>query len=147
MDRGPFRDQRQGARRQASFWRDGKSIFEYDFQRKRVVEHKLPPEYQGKAVAEGPVPFLFGARAEALNRRYWMKIVPSQSPRDEILLDVYPKSTADAQNFKHVELILTDMKHMLSCNPLYVNAASNLRLTSNSPSRSARRTAASRPSR
>ena len=85
---------------------DGKSIFEYDFQRKRVVEHKLPPQLQGKAVADGPVPFLFGAKAEQLSRRYWLRIVTPPGTQGEVWLDAYPKFLADAQNFRHVELIL-----------------------------------------
>ena len=41
---------------------DGKSVYEYQPAKKRVEEHRLPPELQGKAIAKSPLPFLFGAR-------------------------------------------------------------------------------------
>ena len=35
---------------------DGKSIFEYDYAKKRVTEYRLPPELQGKQITNGPLP-------------------------------------------------------------------------------------------
>ena len=43
---------------------DGKSVFQYIPKQKKLVEHKLPPEMQGKAIVDGPLPFLFGAEAK-----------------------------------------------------------------------------------
>jgi len=85
---------------------DGKSIYQYDFVNKVVREYKLPPELQGKAIANGPVPFLFGAKAEQLKRRYWMRIVTPPDVKNQIWLEAKPKFAADAQNFEKVELIL-----------------------------------------
>jgi TIGR03009 family protein len=86
---------------------DGKSIFEYDFRKKQVIEHRLPPELQGKAIVNGPVPFLFGAKAEQLNRRYWMRIITPPGTQGQVWLEARPRFREDAQNFKYVELILT----------------------------------------
>ncbi len=86
---------------------DGKSIFEYDFRKKQVIEHRLPPELQGKAIVNGPVPFLFGAKAEQLSRRYWMRIITPPGTQGKVWLEARPQLREDAQNFKLVELILT----------------------------------------
>jgi TIGR03009 family protein len=87
---------------------DGKSIYEFNFQDKKLVEHKLPREMQGKAIANGPVPFLFGAKVEHLKYRYHLRIVaPPAEYQNKVKLEAYPKFLVDAQNFKFVELILT----------------------------------------
>ena len=41
---------------------DGKSVFEYRHDEKQLVERPIPPQLQGKAIVDGPLPFLFGAR-------------------------------------------------------------------------------------
>ena len=51
---------------------DGKSMFQVDAAKKEVVETPLPPNMQGTAIADGPLPFVFGAKAEALKKRYLM---------------------------------------------------------------------------
>ena len=60
---------------------DGKAIFEFNAEKKQLIERRLPPELQGKAIADGPLPFIFGAKADQLKRRYWMRDV---TPKDEV---------------------------------------------------------------
>ena len=45
---------------------DGKSVFEYRHDQKQLVERPIPPELQGQAIVDGPLPFLFGAEAAKL---------------------------------------------------------------------------------
>jgi TIGR03009 family protein len=89
---------------------DGKSIFEFSPQKKQVIEHKLPPELQGKAIANSPLPFLFGAEAKALKERYYIRIVPSNTlppnTKGQIWLEAYPRSHEDAANFHHAVFII-----------------------------------------
>lgn len=85
---------------------DGKSIYQYDFDEHKVREYPLPPEAQGKAIANGPVPFLFGAKAEQLKRRYWLRIITPSDINNEIWLEAMPKFLADAQDFQRVQIIL-----------------------------------------
>ncbi|GAB4127381.1 hypothetical protein JCM17478_09190 [Thermopirellula anaerolimosa] len=85
---------------------DGRSIYEYRFETKQVVETVLPPELRGKAITEGPLPFLFGASAESLLRRYYMRIITPSNVRDEIWLEAHPKYQQEAANFLKAELIL-----------------------------------------
>jgi len=91
---------------------NGKSLFQYDFPNKLVREYKLPPEVQGAGITNGPMPFLFGAKADQLKRRYWLRMSPQQpANKNEIVLEVHPKFAADAQNFKMVEVILAISKN------------------------------------
>ena len=86
---------------------DGKAVYEMDPVRKLMIVHKLPPEMQGKAIAEGPVPFLFGAKAAQLKQRYYLRIItPDARRQQEVWLEAWPRFMADAQNFKYAELIL-----------------------------------------
>ena len=87
---------------------DGKSVFLYDHKTKTLREYKLPPEMQGKAIADGPLPFLFGADSAKLKQRYYMRVMePPRGVTDQIWLEAYPRWQQDAANFKRVELILT----------------------------------------
>jgi TIGR03009 family protein len=88
---------------------DGKSTFAVVKQKGQlyVVEKPLPPEMQGKAISEGPLPFVFGAKADALKKRYYLRIVtPPQFASTQIWLEAFPKLQKDAANFSRVDLIL-----------------------------------------
>jgi TIGR03009 family protein len=84
---------------------DGKSVFEYRHDQKQLVERPIPPQFQGQAIADGPLPFLFGAEAAKLKARYWMRI-QDQPNRDEIWLIARPRHQAQAADFSEVEVIL-----------------------------------------
>jgi TIGR03009 family protein len=84
---------------------DGKSVFEYRHDQKHLVERPIPPHLQGQAIVDGPLPFLFGADAEKLKARYWMRIEP-HSNEQQIWLVALPKLQAQAADFKAVEVIL-----------------------------------------
>lgn len=87
---------------------DGKSIFQFDYQNKKVIEHKLPPEMQGAAIADGPIPFLFGAKAATLKQRYWLRIVtPQEQAANVVWIQAFPRRPQEKQNFDHAEVILS----------------------------------------
>ncbi|MHB1034273.1 MAG: TIGR03009 domain-containing protein [Pirellulales bacterium] len=90
---------------------DGKSIFEFNYTKRELIERKLPPDMQGKAIVDSPLPFLFGAQADRLKQRYFMRILPA-SQKGQILLEAYPRFRQDAANFRKTELLLTE-KDML----------------------------------
>jgi len=85
---------------------NGESIYEFRHSERQLRETKLPAEMRGKAISEGPLPFVFGAKADTLKKRYWMRIVTPPDVRDQIWLESLPKFQADAANFSKVELIL-----------------------------------------
>ena len=92
---------------------DGKSIYELNSKQKQLIETRLPPEMQGKQIADGPLPFMFGATKKKLNSRYWIReIKPPADRKGEYWLEVFPKRPDDAANFSRVMVIL-DEKHFL----------------------------------
>jgi len=87
---------------------DGKSIYQFDYQKKQLIERQLPAELQGQAISNGPLPFLFGAKAAELKDRYWMRVItPAQVQDTQIWLEAYPRHRADAAEFKRAEVILS----------------------------------------
>ncbi len=91
---------------------DGKSIYEFDYQKKQLIEYQLPPEEQNRPIGEGPIPFLFGARGDQLRQRYFLRVVTPPSARGQIWLEAWPKWQSDAANFQRATIILT-MEDML----------------------------------
>ena len=89
---------------------DGKSIFEYSPAKKQVIERKLPKELQGKAIADSPLPFLFGAEAAKLKQRYFIRLITPANVQDQIWLESYPRYQQDAANFHHAQFIITTQK-------------------------------------
>jgi len=86
---------------------DGKSVYEFNHKTKQLIEHVLPPELQGKAIQDGPLPFLFGAQASKLKERYFMRVITPPNVRNQIWLEAYPRYQRDAANFQRAELILS----------------------------------------
>jgi TIGR03009 family protein len=85
----------------------GTSIYTVDYKNKLIQEHPVPKHMQGKAISDGPLPFVFGAKAEALKRRYYLKDITPPNVVDKVWLDVRPKFRADAQNYSQIMLILS----------------------------------------
>ncbi|MGL6193937.1 MAG: hypothetical protein ACRC2T_03855 [Thermoguttaceae bacterium] len=84
----------------------GKSIYHYDFEKKVLTEYKVPPEQQASIVKGGPVPFIFGAKASDLKKRYVMQIVtPKEKIGKEVWLEVVPRWQEDASEYKSVQMI------------------------------------------
>lgn len=87
---------------------DGESVFEFDFTNKRLVDRQLPPEIRGTTIADGPLPFVFGAQADKIKQRYWVRIITPPNAKGEYWLEAYPKTQRDAANFKKVEVIIDE---------------------------------------
>ena len=91
---------------------DGKAIYEFDYKQKKLKEYRLPKELQGKAITNGPLPFVFGAKAESMRQRYLMRIFTPPDEKEQIWIEAWPRWQQDAANFHHVHVIL-DAKTML----------------------------------
>jgi len=85
---------------------NGASIYEFRHSERQLRETRLPPEMRGKAISDGPLPFVFGAKADTLRKRYFMRLVTPPGVTDQIWLESLPRYQADAANFAKVELIL-----------------------------------------
>ncbi len=92
---------------------NGKSIFEFNYKQKQLIERELAPEMQGKAITDGPLPFVFGTKADQLKQRYWMRdITPTDDVGKKVWLELHPKFQRDAANFHHA-IIMLDQKTFL----------------------------------
>ena len=78
---------------------NGTSIYEFRHGDRQLRETKLPPELRGKAISDGPLPFVFGAKADTLKKRYFMRLVTPPGVTDQIWLESLPRFQADAANF------------------------------------------------
>jgi TIGR03009 family protein len=86
---------------------NGKQVFAFNARAKQMVVTPLPPEVQGKAIVDGPLPFLFGAKAATIQARYWIRVLP-ETGNGKFWLEAVPKSRQDAQNFKMIHLVLDE---------------------------------------
>ena len=88
---------------------DGRSIFEYDIRGKKLIQRILPKEMQGKAIADGPLPFLFGAKSATIKARYWIRVLdPPAGRKGEYWLEAIPRFAQDGVNFQKVDIILDE---------------------------------------
>jgi TIGR03009 family protein len=85
---------------------NGTSIFEHDHKNKQLIERELPPHMRGKAITEGPLPFLFGAEAAKIKQRYWMRPLAVPEGVKEYWLEAYPKYRKDAASYLKLQVII-----------------------------------------
>lgn len=87
---------------------DGKRIFAFDAKNKKLIVQELPPAMQGKAIVDGPLPFLFGAKVATIEARYWLRLITPANVQKEQWIEAVPKHAADAKNFKMVQVIIDE---------------------------------------
>jgi TIGR03009 family protein len=87
---------------------NGKEVILKNFRKKQIQVTPLPKEMQGEGIFYGPLPFVFGAKAEDLERRYFMRLTTPEAAAKagQIWLEAYPRFQADAANYKRVDLII-----------------------------------------
>lgn len=87
---------------------DGKHVYEHRFNTKQLVVIPIPPDMQGKEIVNGPLPFLFGAKAEDLKQRYWFRVARELCDEKFTRIGIHakPKFQADLANFTDVYVIL-----------------------------------------
>lgn len=95
---------------------DGEKIFSFEANKKQVTVTPLPAEMKGKAIADGPLPFMFGAKAQTIKARYWIRglVAPpgDETKKDKYWLEAVPKSRQDSQNFKMVRIVLDKQEYL-----------------------------------
>jgi len=85
---------------------DGSTIWERDPKARHLIQRELPPHMRGKAITDGPLPFLFGAEMTKIKERYWIRRLPVPNGAKEYLLEAFPKTRKDAANFSRVHVII-----------------------------------------
>jgi TIGR03009 family protein len=87
---------------------DGESIFEFDFREQVISEYPISPEFQGQGISNGPLPFVFGAKADDLKSRYFLRITTPNDPKfqNQTWIEVLPRFRQDTSSFLRAEVIL-----------------------------------------
>lgn len=85
----------------------GSAVFHYEPTQKVLVKTMLPAEMQGQAIADGPLPFVFSAKAAKLQQRYWIRQLPPREKSDDVMLEFVPRFPDDLQNFIRAEVALS----------------------------------------
>jgi TIGR03009 family protein len=99
---------------------DGKNVYEYRHDQKQLVTRPIPLELQGKAIVDGPLPFLFGADAAKLKQRYWMRLGTGNLEAHQVMIVALPRWPADAANYKLVEVVLDQPKMLPSAMQIHL---------------------------
>lgn len=87
---------------------DGKSVFSFDHQNKKLIQTVLPAEMQGRAIVDGPLPFMFGAEVQKIKERFWLRIITPKESKGEYWIEAVPKTRSDSSNFKMVHVIIDE---------------------------------------
>ena len=91
---------------------DGKSIFQIEHTPKTYGQVEIPPQHQGENIMNGPLPFLFGMKADTLKQRYRLSLGSQHHPegiegkRPQYHVVAFPLQQNDARNWKRAEVIL-----------------------------------------
>lgn len=103
----------KGPQSEVQYFCDGLSLYEWNYDQKQIVQHVLPEDMRGAAIADGPLPFLFTATAAKLRNRYFLRIVtPAEQRGKSIWVEAYPRHQRDAANFSKATVII-DPQRML----------------------------------
>lgn len=91
----------------------GTEVYQYDNRLKQVTITPLPPEMRGTAISQGPLPFIFGMKAQQAKQRYRMLLRPlkEQRPQD-VLIEVHPLRSQDLENFSRAFVILDTKSYL-----------------------------------
>ena len=87
---------------------DGRNIYEFDFDLKRLYETEIPKSMQGDGLANSPIPFLFGANKALLLDRYWVRVITPEGAANEYWLEAFPKRIEDARSYSKIEIIIAE---------------------------------------
>jgi TIGR03009 family protein len=87
---------------------DGKSVFAFDHQKRQLIQTELPPDMQGRAIVDGPLPFMFGAEAAKIKQRFWIRVITPKDAKGEYWLEAVPKTRTDAANFRMLHVIIDE---------------------------------------
>jgi TIGR03009 family protein len=83
---------------------NGKKVIRINDKEKTYEEVPIPPDSQGQNIIDGPLPFLFGMKAEKAKLRYKLEL--KERDESEIRLDVFPRLPGDAANWVKASVII-----------------------------------------
>lgn len=84
----------------------GKEILEINHDLKQYSKMEIPAKFQGQRITDGPMPFLFGMKADSVSERYKMAFGPKHDPNSQIHIIAYPIVPGLRKEFQKAELLL-----------------------------------------
>ncbi|MCO6045014.1 hypothetical protein NG895_13980 [Aeoliella sp. ICT_H6.2] len=87
----------------------GEKIFQFRRHDKELVVTPVPKEMQGKEIVNGPLPFMFGAEAEKLKKRFWMEPDMTTTRGSYVGIHAKPKFQADAAEYSDIYVVLQNV--------------------------------------
>ncbi len=108
---------------------DGRWVWEFDYQNTRLIQTELPPEMRGQSIGNGPLPFLFNAKAEDIKRRFWIRARKPEESKNEYWLEAIPRTQQDAANFKMIHLYIDATDYLPKAMVLFGNGKAASRTT------------------
>src|SRR5258708_25811247 len=82
----------------------GKEIIKINEKEKTYEKLAIPPDSQGENIMDGPLPFLFGMKAEKAKVRYQLSL--KKNDEDVIWLEVLPRLEKDSANWVKAIVII-----------------------------------------
>lgn len=84
----------------------GQEILEINHEQKQYSKMEIPPQFHGQRITDGPMPFLFGMKADSVSKRYKMAFGNKHDPNSQIHIIAYPIVPALQKEFQRAELLL-----------------------------------------
>lgn len=107
----------------------GKEIMNINDEEKTIEVFPLPPELQGKNIIHGPLPFLFGMKAEEAKKRFELSFVDQDDPNKNnekvVWIKAVPRQMVDKDNFQEATIKL-DRERFLPLAVRLVDPSGNL---------------------
>lgn len=92
----------------------GAEVLRIDDRQKQYEKVVIPADQRGENIIDGPLPFLFGMKAEQAKRRYVFKITarPARAEKDSIWMSVEPLLEKDAINWSKATVGLSGKTYL-----------------------------------
>ncbi len=84
----------------------GKDILEINHPQKQYNRMEIPKRYRGQRITDGPLPFLFGMKADSVASRYKLAFGERHNPPSQIHIIAYPLVPDLRREFRKAELFL-----------------------------------------
>ncbi len=84
----------------------GKEVIKINEKEKTYEKLAIPPDSQGENIMDGPLPFLFGMKADQAKRRYRLTLDTKHKNATEIKLHVVPRLPKDSANWSKAKVII-----------------------------------------
>jgi TIGR03009 family protein len=84
----------------------GKEVIKINEKERTYEKLAIPPDSQGENIMDGPLPFLFGMKADQAKRRYRLTLDAKNTNADVIRLHVVPRLPKDSANWSKATVII-----------------------------------------